>query len=306
MRMLRFQPWRDATYFVTMRTLQGRFLLTPDRALNDRFVGVFGRANEKYQGVELHALVIMGNHWHALLTAESAGKLSAWMNFVAGNTARLAGEHHAWEGKFWARRYRGTVCVDRESVVRMLAYVVSHGAKEGHTKRPEAWPGVHCVDALRLGRPLVGTWFEQTGYGRAERRGQAPKRKNYETRYSLRFTIPPCMRDLGPAEFRGLVEQMRRDAIATGEAVRDGRPPLGAKRVLRQDPHAAPPSSKRAPGSMCHAASKAARKAFIVAYKNAVSAYREAIIALRAGITMFEFPDTMVCPAVSLAPPGPS
>ena len=75
---------------VTLRTVHGRFLLRPSRALNELVVGVVGRAQRRY-GMRIHALVVLSNHAHALLTPESPQQLAAFMAFVAGNLAREAG-----------------------------------------------------------------------------------------------------------------------------------------------------------------------------------------------------------------------
>ena len=55
---------------VTMRTVHGRFLLRPGNALNDVVTGVIGRAQRKYC-MRIHALVVLSNHMHALLSPDS-------------------------------------------------------------------------------------------------------------------------------------------------------------------------------------------------------------------------------------------
>lgn len=55
------------TYLVTRRCIGRRFLLRPDRALNELFVYCLGLAAQEH-GVRLHALCVMSNHYHLVLT----------------------------------------------------------------------------------------------------------------------------------------------------------------------------------------------------------------------------------------------
>lgn len=51
-----------------------------------------------------------------------------------------------------------------------LRYVLSHGCKEDLVARSGDGPGVHCVEALTLGIPLTGYWFDRTQEFAARRR----------------------------------------------------------------------------------------------------------------------------------------
>ena len=58
-RPLRYVP-PGAMVEVTLRTVHGRFLLRPSRALNELVAGVVGRAQRRY-GMRIHALVVLSN-----------------------------------------------------------------------------------------------------------------------------------------------------------------------------------------------------------------------------------------------------
>lgn len=103
-RPLRFLP-PGSMVEITVRTVHGRFLLRPSRAVNDLVVGVIGRAQRKY-GMRIHALSVLSNHARGLLTPDSPQQLAAFMSYVGGNIAREIGRLHDWREKFWARRYR--------------------------------------------------------------------------------------------------------------------------------------------------------------------------------------------------------
>ncbi|MGH3861860.1 transposase [Actinokineospora sp.] len=142
---------------VTMRTVHGRLLLRPSRAVNDLIVGVIGRAQRRY-GMRLHALAVLGNHWHSLMSPDSPQQLAAFVDYVAGNIAREVGRLHEWREKFWARRYRSIVVShEEEAQAGRLEYILGQGVREGLVERPHQWPGVHCAVALESGTDLEGT-----------------------------------------------------------------------------------------------------------------------------------------------------
>lgn len=302
MRPLRWQPYPRTTWSVTTRCVHARYLLTPTGDLNDRIIGVLGRASEQHGGVEVHAVVVMSNHMHLLVTSETVDDLSAWMTHVNGNIARIAGAAHGWREKFWSDRYRADACLDREAVLERLAYILRHGCKEKLVKRPEDWPGVNCVGALRRGKALVGTWYDRDARRRQLRRGGALHRKACSTTYRVPLTCPDLLRDLGPEGYRAEVERIRREAIAEGEMLRSGAPPLGTKRILRRDPMDSPERPKRGPRVRCHAADRELRRAFFEGYRLAVGAYRAAVERLRSGYGACAFPVGMIPPGASLAP----
>jgi len=61
------QALPNTTYLVTRRCLGRRFLLRPDPVLNQVFAYCIARAAEKH-GVEVHALGVMSNHHHLVMT----------------------------------------------------------------------------------------------------------------------------------------------------------------------------------------------------------------------------------------------
>src|SRR5210317_776399 len=97
-RRLRFIPEGGALVEVTCRTIQGRFLLKPTVELESLVVGVLARAQRLYP-VELHAYVFLSNHYHLLLSVESALDLAHFMNYLNSNLAREAGRLNGWKEK---------------------------------------------------------------------------------------------------------------------------------------------------------------------------------------------------------------
>lgn len=72
-----------ATVEVTVRTIQSRLLLRPSPALNERVIGVLGRAQRLY-GVRCSCVAFVSSHFHALLSVDEAEQLSRFMQYVDG------------------------------------------------------------------------------------------------------------------------------------------------------------------------------------------------------------------------------
>ena len=75
---------------ITVRCFQGCFLLRPSPELNDRFLGVLGRAKELYP-VLLHAVSVMSNHYHLLMSPGDAEKQANFMGHLNGNLSKEIG-----------------------------------------------------------------------------------------------------------------------------------------------------------------------------------------------------------------------
>jgi len=251
-RPLRFIP-KDGIVEVTTRTLQGRLLLKPSPKLNDLILGVVGRAQERY-GMVIHAFVFMSNHCHFLVRPCDAQQLSKFMQFVNSNVAREAARLHDWPEKFWSRRYRAIPVLDDETSFARIRYILSHGAKEGLVASSTAWPGASCVEALTRGKLLRGTWINRSEEFNARARGEKVRPSDHQTIHDIQLTPLPVLAGRTPdqcqAEFRRLMQEIRTEAVAVNKEL--GRTPIGAAKVLDQDPHHRPDSLDRSPAPFVH------------------------------------------------------
>lgn len=282
--------------------------MRPADEVNELIVGVFVRALQLYP-VELVGLVVMSNHFHALIQAHDVGVLSRFMCFVNGNLAREVGRLHGWRQKFWGGRYRLIPISDEEAAqVARLKYLLSHGAKEGLVACPLDWPGVHCAASLLTGRPLRGRWIDRTAAYKARQRGEAGSPDVHAHVGFLRFEKLPCWAHLTEEAYRReiahLLDEIRREA---GEMRRRKGIPLRARRKARRalrrvNPRSRPASPKRAPAPFCHAATRSARSELREGYRLFVAAYREAASALRRGETAVRFPEGCFPPGLPFVP----
>lgn len=306
-RTLRYVP-TESLVEVSAKTAQARSLLRPSEELNRRLVGVLARARCIY-GVRIHAVSVLSNHWHGLLSVRDAHQLAQFMNHVQSNLAKEAGDLHDWSGPFWGDRYHHVV-VSREPEIqhRRLSYVLGQGAKEGLVARPELWPGVHSVFALRDGEPLRGVWYDRTSLCLAGRRKDDRSHlEDFATDEVLELEPLPCWEEegLSPEEMQSrvaeMVEQISEEAAANHEA--RGTHPSDPSVFLRVHPHHRPAKTKRSPRPLIHAATQKVRDRFREAYRIFCEAYRAAAERLRAGHRDVEFPEGSFPPPAPFNPP---
>ena len=277
---------------VTTRTVHGRFLLRPSRDLNDQIVGILARASKRYD-VGIVDFSTMSNHMHLLLLVENARHLASFMSYVNGNIAKEAGRLHGWREKFWGRRYRAVVVsYEPEAQIGRLRYLLAQGCKEGLVRKPSEWPGANGTVALMKGSRLQGWWFDRARAYEARRRGERPGQYEFASREELTLVPLPCWADLPPDErqqrVRGLVQEI--EAETRERLAKEGRSPLGVRRILRQNPHDAPQRPNRSAAPRFHAATWGARKALELAFLEFRLWYAEASAALRAGARNVAFP----------------
>jgi REP element-mobilizing transposase RayT len=303
-RPLRFIP-PGSVVEVTARTVASRFLLRPDRKTNELVLGVIGRAQHLY-GVRIFALTVMSNHLHALVQVDHAAQLAAFMQHALANIAKEVGRHHRWLGPFWSRRYRSIVVADAESQSARLRYVLCQGLKEGLVDRVEQWPGVSCFKALTMGQVLRGIWHDRSAEYEARRRGTKSEPGATEQTYEVQLSVLPAHAGMGIEEYRLFVCDLVREeesAAAVSRADTGKRGVRGARRVLRQNPHATPGHSDHSPAPFVHAACGTVRTAFRAAYAAFVDAFALAATALRAGKTA-AFPEGAFPPSAPFVRPA--
>ena len=276
-RPIRHLPDGGGVVEITTRTLQGRFLMKPAQSANELIAGVIGRALELHPRVELYGYWFLSNHYNLLAGFPDVETMCAFMTFVNSNLARELGALYDWKEKFWGRRYRAILVVDEEAEVNRLAYLLAQGTKEGLVARPREWPGLKCLETLVTGKPVMGRWINRTGIYNARRGGKRVSEEDFVTYYPIRIAPLPAWKQLREAERRertlALLAAIERRGA--DECKRRGRAPMGAKRILAQNPHDHPASIARSPAPMCHASSRKGFWKYANAYFSFLAEYRE-------------------------------
>ncbi len=297
---------------VTQKAIHGRYLLRPSRDLVEVYNGVLIRAAQRY-AVEVCAFTCLSNHSHMLLLPEDCEALSAFMAYFAGNVAKEIGRLHDWRQKLFGRRYSHVVLSDEPEAQELrLRYLLSNGCKEGLVKRPEDWPGPSSTEALLTGRTVRGVWFNRSAEYEARRRNRSFGKYEFAEVYELELAPIPAWAHLSLEERRATVHDMVREITAEArvQAEKTGRPPLGVRRILRQDPHGKPAQTPSSPKPIVHAVSRRVRRSMKIEFYVFRRAYREASEALRAGDFGVEFPPGSHRPRLpfvtGMPPPSPS
>ncbi|MEM7479925.1 MAG: transposase [Acidobacteriota bacterium] len=262
---------------------------------------MIGRAQRNH-AVDIHAAVILSNHYHLLISVQTALQLASFMREVNSNLAKEAGRLYGWRDRFWGRRYRATlVSEETEAQVDRMRYVLAQGCKENLVESPLDWPGVSCVRALLEGRNLKGIWVDRTRRYRAQRQGISASSNETEQAEEVVFSPLPCWSSLSPEVYcdriRNLVEGVE-DAAAKARKNSGMQKALGARRICRRHPHHRPVESAKSPAPMFHCATKEVRIHWLAIYREFLGAYREAVSLLRQGVDRVEFPAGCFPPAL--------
>lgn len=277
---------------VTARTIHGRWLLKPARALNEAIIGALARGKRRYR-VRIHAVTVLSNHFHLLVSVENARQLADFMSFVNAKIAREAGRRWQWREKIWGRRYTGVVTSNEPAAqVARLRYVLGNSVKEHLVARCRDWPGVHSALALSVGQPLRGYWFDRTAESRVAGNRQPVGRYEFATPESLELDPLPCWAHLTPHEYRqriiALITEI--ESEARRERKRKHIRVLGAQAISNMNPHRHSGKILSRPAPAFHAATRAVRRTMVDGYRAFVLAYREAAERLRQGAPIGAFP----------------
>jgi hypothetical protein len=194
-----------------------------------------------------------------------------------------------------------------EAQHRRLSYCLAQGTKEGLVERPELWPGVHSVFALRDGEPLRGVWYDRSGLCQAGRRKNDDSTlEDFASEELLELDPLPCWEAEGlsseqvQARVAEMIDHLSNEAAARHRA--GGTRPSDPDALLRIHPHQRPERTKRSPRPFVHAATRAVRKHFREAYRIFSGAYRTAAELLRAGERNVEFPEGSFPPSAPFVP----
>ena len=127
-------------YLVTRRCTQRQFLLRPSVVSNEIVEYCLALAADQ-TGVELHAVCVMSNHWHAVVSDPFAC-LPEFLERVHRLTARaLNASLGRWEN-FWSSDKPSVVrLVTEQAVLDEMAYVLANPTAAGLVNSPREWPG---------------------------------------------------------------------------------------------------------------------------------------------------------------------
>ncbi|MCA8921870.1 MAG: hypothetical protein KDD82_08675 [Planctomycetes bacterium] len=206
----------EQIHMVSARCSERRFFLKPCKATTEIFSYALARALE-LTSVELYALVVLSNHYHAMV-GDPKAELPKFTRLLNLLTSRALNAHYGRGERLWSSApYSNVEIHDEETLIRELVYLYTNPVKDGLVSSPEAWPGLHTTP-------------EDMGV-----RTQLVKRPEYALFGSTtpKFWVPPGAKS--PSAYRRAVaEQLhaRERARAEGERIRQPRTTLPAELPL--------------------------------------------------------------------------
>ncbi len=256
--------YANSTYMVTRRTTQRQFLLRPERDTNDTLKYILAIGTARY-GIDLHAVMVMSNHYHLVLT-DPRGQLPAFEQYINAMSARALNARYGRFENLWATEAPSYVrLINAEDMLEKSVYALSNPVKDGLVSHGQDWPGLRMLEPGRYKVVRPATKFFECG--------------GMQEVVELRLVPLPLG---GPAH--AAIRQLR-EAVAAKEAElrvearATGRRYLGAARVLAQQewnkPRSVEPRYTLSPQVACR--NTADRVRVIRQCKEFVARYREAL-----------------------------
>ncbi len=232
---------------ITHRVAQRLLRLRPTSAtpaldlVRRAFVYCVGWAAGLY-GVQIHALVVLSNHWHAVVTLREAN-LSDFAHRVHLFVSKLLNvAQHEGENLWSTRSYSAVLLPTREDVLDKLVYVICNAVAGNLVDRPEEWPGLRTTAGDVGATVLVAqrpTWFFRQPRPDPETGEIDEAQVVTPGEVKVEITKPPQFADLEDEQFRALLQEAVDARLAELRAKRT-RPPLGVDKILAQDPLSRP------------------------------------------------------------------
>lgn len=101
------------------------------------FYGLVAELRPRF-GVEVHAYVLMGNHYH-LLVRSRRGELSAAMHWLGTHYARYFNARHRRVGAFFRSRFTNRLIEDDRYLAWVPIYIHLNPVNDGFVDEPERW-----------------------------------------------------------------------------------------------------------------------------------------------------------------------
>ncbi len=231
--------------------------------------------------MQLHAICVMSNHWHAVVSDPQA----RIPEFLERAHRLIAKAQNAalgrWEN-FWSSDKPSIVLLaSEEAVVDKMAYVIANPTASALVRSPHDWPGLitRCIgESTKLEMPDV--FFDDEG--------------ELPDEVLIEHTRPAVFEHLDDLQFAKLLfdSVARRVREARKKVRQEGKSFLGASAVLNTNPTSMPgtETSRRSCSPRVAARNRTVRTATLRSLGAFVKSYREALRAWREGTQYQPFP----------------
>lgn len=129
------------TYLVTRRCTQRQFLLRPSPLTNQLVRYCLALAASR-TGVLVHAVCVMSNHWHGVVT-DPLARLPEFLEYFHRLLARAQNASLGrWENLWSSDKTSVVRLVSDADVLEKMAYTIANPTTAGLVHSPGEWPGV--------------------------------------------------------------------------------------------------------------------------------------------------------------------
>ena len=214
----------DRTYLLTRRCAQREILLSPSAETIQIFAFCLGWLAEECD-IKIHAICVLGNHYHAVVTDPSA-QLPVFMQEFNKYTAKCVNASLGRRENLWVVEQPSVVELKTDDdVLNKMVYTLANPVSSLLVQRGDMWPGLH------LGGEA---WGHDTVVRRPEvffrSDGKVPQK------VTLRMSRPGIHKDLDDTALAALLRERveAREAEKRSETRREGKRFLGLARVKRE------------------------------------------------------------------------
>ena len=129
------------TYLITRRCAGRRFFLNPRKLVFKVFVFVLAVA-AKRQGILVHAVCVMGNHYHAVVT-DPRGDIPAFLHYLHEFTSKCLNFRRGRMENMWAWKETSRVTLeDTASILDKIVYTLCNPVSSWVVSRAAEWTGL--------------------------------------------------------------------------------------------------------------------------------------------------------------------
>lgn len=275
----------DRIYFLTRRTTQRQFLLRPDDETNKIFAYCLADAAARHK-IELIAWLVMSNHYHAVVH-DPGGELPQFIEHLHKMVAKALNEHRDRRENLWSSEQASVLYLPTaEDVFDKVVYTLTNPIADDLVDRAVDWPGCSSLRHLRAAstreHPRPDTFFAPDG--------------KMPNEVPLRMVVPAVIRGSESTACwtaRVLAAVAKREASLRQARLREKRPIVGRKSVLRMSPFETPKKieARRRGALPCLACKDPERRRIeLERFELFLSSYRDARRLFVSGKRNVEFP----------------
>jgi putative transposase len=184
-----------------------------------RMIGYFVDALKEHP-VILHALVLMANHLHALLTPATVDDLSRFVHPIAQRYAQYRNRRRGGTGKVFEERFIAIPVTNEQYLATLTGYIELNPVRAGRVDDPLGWPwstyALHAGSAAGVPSYIwtPSDWYKSLGADRQER---AAAYTQFVHEVDPRALPPEHLAEIEEVEAHSLLVGVRPDWRPNGE-----------------------------------------------------------------------------------------